>query len=93
MRTPSILQLSRSGLAGALTRSAGAHYPLCDKGGKTSEGMSCDFATLAQCQRRRPKRGVHRNPRPDERRARRSESTAGAEDQVCVHPVTLGKMA
>jgi hypothetical protein len=25
-------------------------YPYCAYGGKTSEGMSCDFATLAQCQ-------------------------------------------
>ena len=25
-------------------------YPFCAYGGKTSEGMSCDFATLAQCQ-------------------------------------------
>jgi hypothetical protein len=25
-------------------------YPFCALGGKTSEGMSCDFATLAQCQ-------------------------------------------
>jgi uncharacterized protein DUF3551 len=25
-------------------------YPFCAHGGKTSEGVSCDFATLAQCQ-------------------------------------------
>lgn len=25
-------------------------YPFCAYGGKTSEGVSCDFATLAQCQ-------------------------------------------
>jgi hypothetical protein len=29
---------------------ARAEYPYCAYGGKTSEGVSCDFATLAQCQ-------------------------------------------
>jgi hypothetical protein len=28
----------------------GRDYPFCAYGGKTSEGMRCDYTTLAQCQ-------------------------------------------
>lgn len=37
------------GRAGALGQ-ARTEYPFCAYGGKTSEGISCDFATRAQCQ-------------------------------------------
>ncbi len=29
---------------------ARADYPFCAYGGKTTEGLACDFATLTQCQ-------------------------------------------
>ena len=53
MRTTIELQSSIGAVslapAGAFAQ-ARADYPFCAYGGKTTEGLACDFATLAQCQ-------------------------------------------
>ncbi len=52
MRTQSMLAIiiSTVWLAPLNAFAQARDYPFCAHGGKTSEGMSCDFATLAQCQ-------------------------------------------
>jgi hypothetical protein len=51
MRSASILTIFAAlTFAPASAVAQSRDYPFCAYGGKTSEGMRCDYATLAQCQ-------------------------------------------
>jgi hypothetical protein len=53
MRITSIVAIAIGAISlapASASAQARADYPFCAYGGKTTEGLACDFATLAQCQ-------------------------------------------